>query len=528
MGFTGSEADFASGSRGVCAPCVDDGFYDGKAQLTLESTFVCELETTGHISGQINFNISAFAPEYVPEPSSGASFMDVVVRVETAEFPVKGLPYDVRLADNDGIEEVLRVTSVMRVQEDHQMLRLTTALGTKPKERHVSFARLVSACVPGSDTIVVQADPSDSDFTRHSFSTSGPYSVRVAGRSVRVADATEVNEGMTQQVLVLAERVTFNFGFVTTLSRPARRGDTVVYVRPFEWWYAAATKRREYPRKFPITLRGPEGSAAGIEVSEVSGYSPPDWTCDPRWYSGQDGCDCNCGILDPDCAYPSLQSYKGKVYDSSAACEVDPKNCLECPYCDATGKCSLSLPTGTASFSDEESSFEMVLTLARPLYLAHARGQRVETPIPMPEDKNDAFLEAGDRALDVYSWIEVRRLVDTPEYKPSERYLPHRPELTTSPEALEVEVAMFQVPDSLSFEQVKLCPVLGPDGGRTGISPVFDTDGWGDWKVTRPMRVDNCSLRRVSRAEIAEQCIRVEDHATEQFNARCIRGTAFD
>ena len=44
-----------------------------------------------------------------------------------------------------------------------------------------------------------------------------------------------------------------------------------------------------------------------------------------------------------------------------------------------------------------------------------------------------------------------------------------------------------QVPDSLSFDNVKLCPVLGPRGGASGIPPVFDTDGWDKWQVTDPM-----------------------------------------
>jgi hypothetical protein len=28
---------------------------------------------------------------------------------------------------------------------------------------------------------------------------------------------------------------------------------------------------------------------------------PISWTCDPSYYNAQDGCDCGCGILDPDC-----------------------------------------------------------------------------------------------------------------------------------------------------------------------------------------------------------------------------------
>jgi len=29
--------------------------------------------------------------------------------------------------------------------------------------------------------------------------------------------------------------------------------------------------------------------------------TPPGWTCNPSYYNASDGCDCNCGIYDPDC-----------------------------------------------------------------------------------------------------------------------------------------------------------------------------------------------------------------------------------
>jgi hypothetical protein len=29
---------------------------------------------------------------------------------------------------------------------------------------------------------------------------------------------------------------------------------------------------------------------------------PSAWICKPKWYATGDGCDCNCGAYDPDCA----------------------------------------------------------------------------------------------------------------------------------------------------------------------------------------------------------------------------------
>ena len=50
--------------------------------------------------------------------------------------------------------------------------------------------------------------------------------------------------------------------------------------------------------------------------------APKDWTCNPSYYAAFDGCDCGCGVFDPDCMNPT-----------AAACE----------YCDNEGACSEGL-----------------------------------------------------------------------------------------------------------------------------------------------------------------------------------------
>lgn len=64
---------------------------------------------------------------------------------------------------------------------------------------------------------------------------------------------------------------------------------------------------------------GLEGSCVeGAEASECGGLIPlynsatcspfPGWTCDPLFYASEDGCDCGCGIPDPDCSDEKAQS----------------------------------------------------------------------------------------------------------------------------------------------------------------------------------------------------------------------------
>jgi hypothetical protein len=48
---------------------------------------------------------------------------------------------------------------------------------------------------------------------------------------------------------------------------------------------------------------------------------PAQWTCDPNYYGADDGCDCGCGALDPDCS------------DVTAAV---------CDYCNNSGSCDLT------------------------------------------------------------------------------------------------------------------------------------------------------------------------------------------
>jgi hypothetical protein len=42
--------------------------------------------------------------------------------------------------------------------------------------------------------------------------------------------------GLCIQVLWLGQKVDFEFGYSTRLIRAANRGDTVIYVEPFEWY----------------------------------------------------------------------------------------------------------------------------------------------------------------------------------------------------------------------------------------------------------------------------------------------------
>lgn len=68
-----------------------------------------------------------------------------------------------------------------------------------------------------------------------------------------------------------------------------------------------------------------DGACNGSETTTSCPMDcPATWTCDPSFYNAQDGCDCDCGIPDPDCADPNAALF----------------NCSgTAPYCTAAGTC---------------------------------------------------------------------------------------------------------------------------------------------------------------------------------------------
>jgi len=79
----------------------------------------------------------------------------------------------------------------------------------------------------------------------------------------------------------------------------------------------------------------------------VYGSVPNDWICDPSYYNATDGCDCNCGVVDPDCTL-----FLGKKYY-----DVDPDQftvfgCTQgnVPFCQADATCGYAREVSTDWF----------------------------------------------------------------------------------------------------------------------------------------------------------------------------------
>lgn len=58
-----------------------------------------------------------------------------------------------------------------------------------------------------------------------------------------------------------------------------------------------------------------------------------DWNCNPSWFGGDDGCDCGCGLVDPDCGGMTsdlCDTCLGGSCASASCAEIDPTNNAVC------------------------------------------------------------------------------------------------------------------------------------------------------------------------------------------------------
>ncbi|HEX6766390.1 MAG TPA: hypothetical protein VF103_12950, partial [Polyangiaceae bacterium] len=81
---------------------------------------------------------------------------------------------------------------------------------------------------------------------------------------------------------------------------------------------------------------GPDG---GVVV-------PATWRCRGTWYGADDGCDCGCGAVDPDCAGPTVASCDECPVDGGACGDcslVDPENNAVCVSGPTAWRCTPSL-----------------------------------------------------------------------------------------------------------------------------------------------------------------------------------------
>jgi hypothetical protein len=92
---------------------------------------------------------------------------------------------------------------------------------------------------------------------------------------------------------------------------------------------------------FESPVCSPHGTCSGTcDGGDCGGSAPEGWTCDPDYYDADDGCDCECGIADPDCDDPE---------ETVLNCPYDMLN----PTCGASGACEPSCSCDGASCGND-------------------------------------------------------------------------------------------------------------------------------------------------------------------------------
>ena len=89
--------------------------------------------------------------------------------------------------------------------------------------------------------------------------------------------------------------------------------------------------------------------------------APPEWTCEAAYYGTLDGCDCDCGALDPDCALgqSTLNCSAGETCGDDGTCESSLAGLCDC-----------------ASTPDQNKSAALALSMIFGLALVASRRKR--------------------------------------------------------------------------------------------------------------------------------------------------------
>ena len=227
---------------------------------------------------------------------------------------------------------------------DHSFLRGAWGSGnTALPDLYLNRIVASSPILPDQRSMVQSAPPT----------CSGSCADLHAGDTIRVqlsyGNAGSTPAGSFQLEMRLGARV---IGTWTQPSYPAHAQDT--------YWFAATVPPGVAPGSYTLSV---EIDPAGVvnqsngptsgELVSFSGFgvlTPAGWTCSAARYNALDGCDCGCGVVDPDCT-PTTVVARGcgdantctdDRCDATAHC-VYPPNLASCEdglYCTTSDRCA--------------------------------------------------------------------------------------------------------------------------------------------------------------------------------------------
>lgn len=264
--------------------------------------------------------------------------------------------------------------------------------------------------------------------------------------------------------------------------------------------------------KTPFRIFVSEGNVLTDEiatVTSVSLVSPTGWvtsaTCPLSGYGDGEICHCGCGILDPDCAMPSLAMAANRIDAGKLTVQNCPPNRK---YCSAAGACTAIKPTDTSQTQNTKVREE--LTLHRPLSYSHSANALVSTSATIPANAPASAGSNDDTSKLTHATMRTKVRLDRgtttaasgPAYKPKDRHLPTTPEPFKSASNLKAELALFMSPKRLPLvappgssasAEVALCP--DPKQGGHYSLPQSPQTPAAEKYTDRILKIAGCSKR---------------------------------
>eukprot|EP00741_Cyanophora_paradoxa_P020391 tig00021254_g19682.t1 len=549
IGFIGTEEKFNNITKRQCVPCTSDPLYEGDPKLNEKNEFVCNALPEARLDMSWNArNI------WKLNPATGYVEANITINnLRGFPFPLEpavGFPYPILVWPDAGPEQPLEVLHAYPDVKLRQVLhvRHATPLALISAIEDITlggFGRLLSAIDPRhedvivepffNDTVVVDGVPLEN---RVQFPRKGPYKASTDGEELGVSGATN-GTLLGFQILYLSEDPPTTKGNIVRLTRAAEPGDTAIYTTHFDFTAAIPAPTCRPKDRFPLVIRGL--AAEDIEIRNIKNWTvlTPGWTCDPYDYAANDGiCDCNCGMYDPDCGFPSPAAWEYTGRNTNCPKET-PYCCFDenastqagCPAGTRGKKCVAARPTNTSMFFGP--ALEVKLDLDMPLQVRHDRRSEADTAFDMTSICESWLGDDEDGEFWIYTQAPVIVSLPIDDYLPSERNKPKFGDATDAPETLEVDVSLFIVPDRRPFPNVTTPSLTSPAGTPTidlcptnlksapKNEPIFDAYGWSQWRPEekRQTSIGGCSWETPD----ATGCVPVRELPKNSFNIKCIR-----
>jgi hypothetical protein len=277
-----------------------------------------------------------------------------------------------------------------------------------------------------------------------------------------------------------------------------------------------------------LAIDGSNGGTKSLETSTncVNTLKPNGSPCTYTQYMGctpddSDPENCDCLLLDPSWRTPGISELRTTSWEAGTiTLFMDGLEMSKGYYLEDT------VPRGTTISTAKMTRLRYFEEHPQPLvrevpHVSIANTDPEDIPLSLFGLQKDYDSHVVSR------FFEVQMLRKESPYLPADRHLPTRPEPTKSPDALDVEMSLFIVPDRMSFDSgaLKYCPQIVIHNKT--VPYMFADPQPGDmtvWKVRagRELKVTSCATTHLT--STTDGCVssdRLKAAFPGQYRAKC-------